>query len=347
MSLPYELNQRDTFDRPALIIAASVVIAHAIFFVWMAYFGDHASLPKAVKEAKRFVVQTVELQPAAPQPRVTAPVVEVQQPVPEAPKIEPQPKMEKAKEAPPPVPTTPKAISAPKPPKPVATPKKAPVAKPAPAKPVTKAQAPAKQPTKPKAVSKPVAKSAPAPVKTPSVQKTDNTAREAEAAQKQKELQQQQEREAAQKQERQRQQKLIADAQESIAKIGAVRDKVTAGKASSPSLTAVSSVPISLHIDAMPAVAGAPELSFKEVAYRDELAGRLKLLLRLPEYGDVKVKLTLERSGKVVKVVVDSAESATNKKYIEKTLPDVSFPPFGSNFGSDAQYTFSITLSNE
>jgi colicin import membrane protein len=259
----------------------------------------------------------------------------------------PKPEVPKAEPPPPPVQSPPKPLAPPKAPKPVAVPKKPPVAKPAPAKPVTKTPAPAKQPAKPKATPKPVAKPKPAPVKASPAPKADNTAREAEAAQKQKELQQQQEKEAAQKQERQRQQKLIAEAQESIAKIGAVRDTVTPGKGGSPSLTAVSSIPISLHIDAMPAVAGAPELSFKEVAYRDELAGRLKLFLKLPEYGDVKVKLTLERSGKVVKVVVDSAESATNKKYIEKTLPTVSFPPFGSNFGSDAQYTFSITLSNE
>ena len=84
-----------------------------------------------------------------------------------------------------------------------------------------------------------------------------------------------------------------------------------------------------------------------EVSYRDELANRLKLLLRLPEYGEVKVKLTIERSGKIAKVLIISSESSANRKYIEKTLPGLTFPQFGTRFGDVDQYTFSITLGNE
>jgi len=71
------------------------------------------------------------------------------------------------------------------------------------------------------------------------------------------------------------------------------------------------------------------------------------LLLRLPDYGDVKVNLTLDRTGKVFKISVINAESVANRKYIEKALPEMSFPEFGTNFASAAEYTFAITLSNE
>ncbi len=111
------------------------------------------------------------------------------------------------------------------------------------------------------------------------------------------------------------------------------------------SLAAVPNAIMSLQIDDLPDHSG-PKLNDQEMRYRDELVGRLKLQLRLPEVGDVKVKLTLERSGKVAKVVIVSAESAVNRKYLEKELPLITFQAFGS-FSSDAQYTFALTLSND
>jgi len=87
-------------------------------------------------------------------------------------------------------------------------------------------------------------------------------------------------------------------------------------------------------------------LSGKEARYRDELASRLELLLRLPEEGAVDVKLTLYRSGEVAKVVVAGALSRINREYVEKTLPGLKLPPFGQSFGSASEETFSITLTS-
>jgi hypothetical protein len=84
----------------------------------------------------------------------------------------------------------------------------------------------------------------------------------------------------------------------------------------------------------------------QEISYRDEIAARLKLCLRLPEYGDVKLKLTLGQAGNVAKLVIESAESKTNRQYVEKTLPCLTFPALG-HFGGGADHTFLITLSNE
>lgn len=91
----------------------------------------------------------------------------------------------------------------------------------------------------------------------------------------------------------------------------------------------------------------ASTLNVKEAAYRDELAYRLKLLLKLPKYGEVKLRLTVDRSGKVSNVKVLSFQNEENKTYLENALPQLKLPPFGSNFSCQEEYIFTITLSNE
>ena len=143
-----------------------------------------------------------------------------------------------------------------------------------------------------------------------------------------------------------RRQTLLAQAQERIAKIPQGSDKLSTGKTPTQISQSEPRGVTSLQIDTLSEESGI-RLGDHEVSYRDELANRLKLLLRLPEYGEVKVKLTIERSGKIAKVLIISSESSANRKYIEKTLPGLTFPQFGTRFGDVDQYTFSITLGNE
>lgn len=84
--------------------------------------------------------------------------------------------------------------------------------------------------------------------------------------------------------------------------------------------------------------------SFWKLGYRDELAARLQSLLKFPEKGQVKIKLTLERSGKVLKIFIESFGSKKNKEYIEKTVKNLNFPSFQGDFNEFSEYTFSITL---
>lgn len=192
-----------------------------------------------------------------------------------------------------------------------------------------------------KSQPKPTPKKTPTPSNAPKENKEKDKAKIA-AAELQKKI------EAEQQAVRARQQKLLSQAQENIAKIDKSRDKIALSKFSNSGGAISSPAAItSLQIDAMPEGGSGQKLSDYEVSYRDELAGRLKLLLKLPEYGEVKIKLILDRSGKVAKVVVVSAESAANRKYIEKTVPTLTFSAFGSNFDQAAQYTFSITLTND
>lgn len=88
-------------------------------------------------------------------------------------------------------------------------------------------------------------------------------------------------------------------------------------------------------------------LSSGEISYQDELASHLQLHLTLPEMGKVQLKLTLNKSGKFVKLTINNSPSGLNKQYIEKKLPNLTLPGFGEQFGGAAEYTFSITLTSD
>lgn len=140
---------------------------------------------------------------------------------------------------------------------------------------------------------------------------------------------------------------LIAEAKEKLAKLGEVKEVTPLPK--SPPLPEMS-LPgrlENLQIDTLSELSMALGPSrTQEISYRDEVANRLKQQLRLPEYGTVQVRLTLERSGQVAHLQITSSKSAKNSAYIEKTLPSISFPPLSSYFPDTDRYTFLITLSN-
>jgi len=87
--------------------------------------------------------------------------------------------------------------------------------------------------------------------------------------------------------------------------------------------------------------------SAEEKTYYDELVHRLKLHLKLPDTGDVRLKLTLNRQGKVVRVECIEAKSQKNKAHLEKTLPTIVFPAFGHNFTHEQTHTFLLHFSQD
>lgn len=136
---------------------------------------------------------------------------------------------------------------------------------------------------------------------------------------------------------------LLSKAKEKIGKIDTASDKVIAtsnlSKNTPQKITGLSID--SLNVEA------APSMGLEELAYRDELALRLKLLLKLPEYGEVKLKLKIDRSGKVMEVNIVNSSSEKNSAMIKKALPQLTMPSFGTQFKGSPHYTFTITLSNE
>jgi colicin import membrane protein len=147
--------------------------------------------------------------------------------------------------------------------------------------------------------------------------------------------------EIAQKAAQAKQRNLLSQAKEKMGKI----NKNPGSIAQEISLATPGKIE-SLHIDAL-VLDGGAALNAKESAYRDELAYRLKLLLKLPKYGEVKLRLTVERSGQAAKIAMISFQSEENKTYLESALPKLKLPAFGTNFPGQEEYTFTITLSNE
>lgn len=143
-----------------------------------------------------------------------------------------------------------------------------------------------------------------------------------------------------------KQKELFEKAQESLAKIKQSRDKLPP-KPKKETINLKSPNELTdLQVEQL-SNPSPNALTQQEVNYRDELAGRLKLMLKLPEYGEVKIQLTLNRSGQVKSVEILSAESTLNSKYVEKMIPSLTFPSFGHRFQNMNQYTFALTLRNE
>lgn len=151
--------------------------------------------------------------------------------------------------------------------------------------------------------------------------------------------------EAAKKEpENVRQQELLAKAKETIGKIGIKHDNLAkVSTANSPTYKQIGSLTAeSITVDGMKG-----EFSSGEATYVDVLVARLRSMLKLPEYGEVAIALTLNRSGKVEKLSVLNAESRRNRDYVEAQVPTIVFPNFDKQFAKESSYTFTITLSNE
>ena len=73
-----------------------------------------------------------------------------------------------------------------------------------------------------------------------------------------------------------------------------------------------------------------------------ELAGFLHDALHLPEYGEVKMEITVRPDGSVASVKVLEAQSSKNKSYLEKSLPLLLLPTYDKNMR-----TFVLTFCNE
>jgi len=81
--------------------------------------------------------------------------------------------------------------------------------------------------------------------------------------------------------------------------------------------------------------------------YEQELAERLRLLLKLPEWGSVRVALTVTRDGSVVGLKILEAQSEINRLYVANHLGGQTLASFGKEYVGEAQHTFRLTLNNE
>lgn len=254
------------------------------------------------------------------------------------------------KAAPSPLPVKEENISKSKPTPPKSTPKEVPKKTPQPAAPVKKTSEPAKK----------VKNEITPPKKTVEAEKKRQQEEAAKKQQEQAEKKKQQEKAeadkkkqqeiaAAQKAAKQKELTLLAKAKENLAKMNETRDKISASSSVNLDSAAIPKELVSLNVDALPlgGGGGSSDWGTREASYSDEVAYRLKMALKLPDYGAVKIKLTLDRSGKVIKVVTVHSESNKNKVYVENKILTLIFPSFGQKFQGVPQNTFEITLQND
>lgn len=137
--------------------------------------------------------------------------------------------------------------------------------------------------------------------------------------------------------------KLLAEAQESLKKS---TTNISAGEKTQKSTLAEPPKALSGQTNSIDNSSLKFGMSLNE-NYSQALVIRLKRLLKLPQYGDVDIQLTLLRSGKVAKFMVVSSQNQANKEHLEKTVPTLTFPSFGNSFAGEESHTFNIKLSNE
>lgn len=82
-------------------------------------------------------------------------------------------------------------------------------------------------------------------------------------------------------------------------------------------------------------------------SYAEYLAFFLKQELKLPDFGEVKVEITLNKDGSVEKCLVLNSESIKNRRYLEERLPKLTFPNFKTNKTSKEKQHFVLTFCNE
>ena len=129
---------------------------------------------------------------------------------------------------------------------------------------------------------------------------------------------------------------LKKDLAESIAKIEGKKQSAPAAQRSHSQALA----PIRLQIDTS-------SNADSDADYPNLMIGYLHQSLHLPEFGEVKIQLTLHQDGHVVKLVVLNAESDKNKRYLEGNLSHLRFPSFSGSLAQKKEHTFILTFCNE
>lgn len=319
------LSQSSEYNTSFLLTVFVVCILHAGIICWMLANGEESLI---LRKRPPLVVRTVQLQEKK-QPMTAVPQTDEPAPVPSAPLEAPSKIVEPPKTVEPPIQKKEDA--------------KVPLEEPKKETPPSKPATP-KQETLKKTVNKPVEKPKEKPKTQPSPKQPEQKKEQSKKTEPPSPVKPQLEDKAALekvRQEKIKQQELFQKAQARLSNFKEVR----IASASPPAAINAPAID-KLHIDALP-LEHSKEWSMQEIRYQDELASRLQLFLKLPEKGDIKLKLTLQRSGKVEKVEILSSQSAANRKYVEDKLPTLSLPGFGSHFGTAPTYAFTILLQSE
>lgn len=137
-------------------------------------------------------------------------------------------------------------------------------------------------------------------------------------------------------------------ARKKLAELDRFKNKQASSRPNNNEIATLPKVVTALQVDAPSSIQfeGTGGFTKTEINYRDKMEAFLKGALRLPEFGEVEIKLTLSQKGKVTKVTIVKTKSVKNSAYIERTLPNLIFPPFDHLFEGASEHTFTIMLHN-
>jgi outer membrane biosynthesis protein TonB len=125
---------------------------------------------------------------------------------------------------------------------------------------------------------------------------------------------------------------LLQQLEESIAKI---EQTPSSKKVLEPTVS-----PIRLRIDQN-------EAEDADQDYINSLVSYLHQSLSLPDYGEVKIQLSLRQDGTVAKMVILKTQSEKNRQYLESRLSNLRFPRFDGMYANKKEQTFILTFCNE
>ncbi len=69
--------------------------------------------------------------------------------------------------------------------------------------------------------------------------------------------------------------------------------------------------------------------------------------LSLPEYGEVKIKLTLNCDGTIADIFIVSSKSKKNEEYLKNTLPNLAFPWFNLYLPNEKNLGLTVSFLND
>jgi hypothetical protein len=93
-------------------------------------------------------------------------------------------------------------------------------------------------------------------------------------------------------------------------------------------------------------VAQLAEESKASPEYGDFLITYLQHSLDLPEHGDVKAEIRIDRFGNLVDCLILNTKSQKNADFLKKRLPELAFPCFNDFSIDDPALSFTITFRN-
>ncbi len=136
---------------------------------------------------------------------------------------------------------------------------------------------------------------------------------------------------------------LIKELEESIAKMDAPqRNGARSAYASKPARKLMHAPTPLTSFDPIPMGEAISSEALKEL-----LVQELRSMLHLPEYGEVKMKLTIRSDGSIREVIVLKTASKKNEEYLQKELPKHAFQ-FLQDLGSqEKELSFVITFCND